>query len=110
MNHDSRKTFPTTVVLCVLVSAYSTMAEVVLLSCQLFLGRRPGNNQIAHYILISVSCGSILFVRFSGQHHFFGSVGQANGCLHLTKMQAVIATIFGIAYPCFVGWALGLIG
>lgn len=110
MNHDSRKTFPTIVVLSVLVSVYSWMAELVLLSCQLFLGRLPGNNHVAHYILISVSCGSLLLVRFSGQHHFFARDGHANGCLHLTKMQAVIATLFAIIYPCFVGWALGLFG
>ena len=108
MKDESHPVFPTIVVLSVLISAYSWMIELLLFACHAFWGGLPGNNPVAHYILLTVACGSSLFVRFVGRHHFFARNGNANGCLHLTKIQALIVTLFAICYPCFVGWALGL--
>lgn len=102
-----RPTYPTVFVLNFVIFVLAWMTELLLLASHAFLGRLPGNNPVAHCILLSVALGSWLFGRLVGRRQFARDA-HPGGCMHLTFMQSIIVTIFFISYVIFVEWALGL--
>jgi hypothetical protein len=106
MNNDPPPVFSTFIVLTVLICMFSLMTEAILVGCHLFLGKIPGENPVAHYLLLAVACLSSGFVRLYGWGLFVRS-GQLERPLHLTGVQSALATMFVISYSIFVGWTLG---
>lgn len=100
--------FSTFVVMAVITCIYSWMTKVILIGCHLIVGKIPGDNPIAHCLLLTLACVSSLFVRLYGWDLFVRS-GQLERPLHLTGVQSILVTLFVISYSVFIGWALGLI-
>ena len=107
MKIDSPTTFPTSVVLGFVVFVLSWMTELLLLVTHAVAGRLPGNNPVAHCILLAVALGSSLFACFVGRRHFARDV-HPGGCMHINLMQSIIVTIFIVGYAIFLEWAFGL--
>ena len=107
MKDELRPTYPTIFVLNFLIFVFAWMTELLLLVSHAFLGRLPGNNPVAHGVLLSVALGSWLFGRLVGRRQFARDA-HPGGRMHLTLRQSVIVTLFVISYSIFVEWALGV--
>ncbi len=107
MNNDPPPVFSTFIVMTVMICMFSLMTEAILVGCHLFFGKIPGDNPVAHYLLLTVACLSSGFVRLYGWD-LFVRTGQREHPLHLTGVQSVLVTLLVISYSIFVGWTFGL--
>ena len=107
MNNDPPPVFSTFIVITVMICMFSLMTEAILVCCHLSSGKIPGDNPVAHYLLLAVACLSSGFVRLYGWDQFVRT-GQRERPLHPTSVQSVLVTILVISYSIFVGWTLGV--